>query len=229
MTNIPLTGNFKVTCEYKRKGNWKAGFHTGIDLVSNNLQIFGTCNGKVVRRGFDNSYGNFVVVKSSDDETFHWYCHLDKIFVKIGLHVSRGTYIGIMGNTGNSTGRHLHFEIRDKSNEYGKVLNPAYYMGIENKVGSYNSINYDLVEISKNLEKSEFKIKVTKTGAENENCSMVSYFDPVDKKEIQFWALKSNIKRNVLTFVGSIAVNQNNNKIVAYYDPIDQKEIQFWI
>ena len=35
-TNIPLTGNFLVTCEYKRKGNWAAGFHTGIDLYSNN-------------------------------------------------------------------------------------------------------------------------------------------------------------------------------------------------
>lgn len=142
-TNIPLTGNFRVTCEYKRKGNWAAGWHTGIDLVSNNDTIYGTCNGIVTRTGFDKSYGNYIVIKAPDGK-FHWFCHLSKVTCSVGDKISRTTKIGIMGSTGNSTGKHLHFEIRNASNKYADNSNPADYMGIPNKVGSYNSANYKI-------------------------------------------------------------------------------------
>ena len=145
-TNIPLTGEFRVTCEYGKKGNWKAGYHTGIDLVGDE-KIYATCDGKVTRTGFDNSYGNFIVIKNNEDGRFHWYCHLSKILVNVGDTVSRITRIGIMGSTGNSTGKHLHFEIRNTGNKYGNQINPAEYMGIQNKVGTYNSANYPIKEV----------------------------------------------------------------------------------
>ena len=59
-TNIPLTGAFRVTCEYKRKGNWAAGWHTGIDLVGDE-KIYSSCNGEVTKTGWDKSYGNYIV------------------------------------------------------------------------------------------------------------------------------------------------------------------------
>lgn len=141
-TNIPLTGEFKVTCEYGRKGNWAAGYHTGIDLVGDDT-IYGTCDGTVERIGTDKSYGNFIVVKAPDGK-FHWFCHLSKVTCTIGQKISRTTKIGVMGSTGNSTGKHLHFEIRNASNRYGDNSNPAEYMGISNSVGSYNSSNYQI-------------------------------------------------------------------------------------
>lgn len=143
-TNIPVTGKFKVTCEFGRKGNWLAGFHTGIDLYCDNKNIYGTCNGIVYKTGYDKSYGNYVVVKSSEDTTFHWFCHLSKILIVEGKQVTRTTILGIMGSTGNSTGIHLHFEIRKECNCYGKVENPAIYMGIPNKVGNYDTANYQI-------------------------------------------------------------------------------------
>ena len=143
-TNIPLTGKFKVTCEYKRKGNWIAGWHTGIDMVCDNDKIYSSCKGEVTRTGWDNSYGNFIVVKNNADGKYHWFCHLSKISVSKGTKVSRTSVIGIMGNTGNSTGKHLHFEIRNASNKYADNSNPADYMGIPNKVGSYDSNNYQI-------------------------------------------------------------------------------------
>lgn len=143
-TNIPLTGNFEVTCEYKRKGNWAAGWHTGIDLIGESDKIYSSCNGVVTRTGWDDSYGNFIVVKNNADGRYHWFCHLSKINVSKGQAVSRTSVIGIMGSTGNSTGKHLHFEIRNASNKYADNSNPADYMGIPNKTGKFNSANYQI-------------------------------------------------------------------------------------
>lgn len=146
-TNIPLTGTFNVTCEYGRKnGNglkWAAGHHTGIDLTGSDI-IYNTCNGTVTRIGRnDKSYGNFVVVRDVENH-FHWFCHLASITCHVGDKVSRVSKIGIMGTTGNVTGKHLHYEIRDSSNVYGHNINPADYMKIPNKVGTYNSSNYQI-------------------------------------------------------------------------------------
>ena len=143
-TNIPLTGKFRVTCEYKRKGNWAAGWHTGIDMVCDNDKIYSSCDGEVTRTGWDDSYGNFIVVKNNADGKYHWFCHLSKINVSKGAKVTRTSVIGIMGSTGNSTGKHLHFEIRNASNKYADNSNPADYMGIPNKVGSYDTANYQI-------------------------------------------------------------------------------------
>ena len=154
-TNIPLTGNFKVTCEYKRKGKWLAGWHTGIDLVGNE-KIYSSCDGEVVRTGYDKSYGNYIVVKDNTTGKYHWFCHLSHISTGAGKKVSRTTVIGIMGSTGNSTGKHLHFEIRNASNKYADTSNPAEYMGIPNSVGTYNSANY---QISNNSNSNTVKLE----------------------------------------------------------------------
>lgn len=143
-TNIPLMGKFKVTCIYHKKGNnWSAGWHTGIDLIGSD-NIYSSCNGQVVRTGFDTSYGNFIVVKNNEDGKYHWFCHLSKIYKKTGQEVLRTTVIGKMGATGNVTGKHLHFEIRNASNKYNDNSNPAAYMGIPNKVGWYNYSNFKI-------------------------------------------------------------------------------------
>jgi len=142
-TNIPLTGEFRVTCQYKKKGSWAAGWHTGIDLVGDE-KIYSSCNGIVSKTGYDKSYGNYVVVKNSADGRYHWFCHLAKISTGAGKKVTRTSVLGIMGSTGNSTGKHLHFEIRNVSNKYADTSDPANYMGIPNKVGKYNSANYQI-------------------------------------------------------------------------------------
>ena len=69
-----------------------------------------------------------------------------------GKKVTRTTLIGIMGSTGNSTGKHLHFEIRNASNKYADTINPAEYMGIPNKLGNYNSANYQIQDTQPDLQ-----------------------------------------------------------------------------
>lgn len=172
-TNIPLTGNFQVTCEYKRKGSWACGWHTGIDLICDDDTIYGTCDGTVTKIGVDKSYGNYITVKASDGK-FHWFCHLSKVTCSEGQKISRTTKIGVMGNTGNSTGKHLHFEIRNSSNKYADNSNPADYMGIPNKVGSYNSNNYQINNSTNSNTAGELKTLARDTNLRSEPTTSAS-------------------------------------------------------
>lgn len=172
-TNIPLTGNFRVTCEYKRKGNWAAGWHTGIDMVCDNDTIYGTCDGTVSKIGVDKSYGNYITVKAPDGK-YHWFCHLSKVTCKVGDKISRTTKIGVMGNTGNSTGKHLHFEIRNSSNKYADTISPAGYMGIPNKVGSYDTNNYQIKNTSSDSSTGELRTLARNTNLRSEPTTSAS-------------------------------------------------------
>lgn len=134
----------------------QGGIH-GIDLVGDDT-IYGTCDGTVTRIDYDKSYGNFIVVKALDGK-FHWFCHLSKVTCSVNQKISRTTKIGVMGSTGNSTGKHLHFEIRNSSNKYANTINPADYMKIPNAVGSYNSSNYQLSEKTKSPSSNTGELK----------------------------------------------------------------------
>ncbi len=143
MTNLPITGEFNVTATFGQKGKYWASTHKGIDLTCSNRTIYATCDGTVRVISFDEGgWGRYVTIKS-DTGTTHIFCHLvdGSVQVKSGQRVNRLTKIGIMGTTGNSTGVHLHFQI---NNADGEPINPCDYLGIPNKVGKYNSKDYEI-------------------------------------------------------------------------------------
>lgn len=146
-TNLPLTGKFNITATFKQvnKKLWTTlGFHTGLDFIGSD-EIYATCNGYVDSVNFSNAYGNYVVVREYDTVRYHYFCHLSKVKVKKGQEVNRTTIIGIMGETGNVTGKHLHYEIRKgRSLTEANLINPAEYCGIPNEKGSYDSANYQV-------------------------------------------------------------------------------------
>lgn len=170
-TNIPLTGVFNVTCEYKRKNSeklkWIAGFHTGIDLTGSDT-IYGTCDGVVTKIGIDKSYGNYITIKDNKTDKYHWFCHLSKVTCKEGDKITRVSKIGVMGSTGKVTGKHLHYEIRNFTNKYGDTSDPAKYMGINNKVGTYNSEDYTLESSTNDLNSEVIKVFTTATNIREE-------------------------------------------------------------
>lgn len=145
MTNIPLSGIFRVTCPFKKRGKlWSAGWHTGIDLVvdeEDDDTIYASCDGEIVDISYDNAYGHHTVIRA-DDGYYHWYCHLRHTYQNVGDRVDRNTVIGLMGDSGNATGKHLHYEIREPDNVYAHVIDPANYMGILNVVGYFYAQNY---------------------------------------------------------------------------------------
>lgn len=144
MTNLPFNGIFKCTCVYRKKGSWKAGFHTGIDLVGNNTNVYSVCDGTIILAKNYGDYGNTVKVKDAKTGKIFLFAHLKSIAVKVGQIVNRTTKIGVMGSTGNSTGAHLHIEMRTSADKYGEVENIADYMGIPNALGTYNSAKYQI-------------------------------------------------------------------------------------
>ena len=147
-TKICFTGRFKETCEYGRKGNlWKSGYHGGTDLVGlDSEKVYSVCNGVVERAGYDNGgFGNYVRIKEDNSENRIYLAHLSKIYVKVGQRVTYTTVVGLMGDTGNATGKHTHVEIREFQNGVAvRKLNASDYMGIPNKVGEYDSANYQI-------------------------------------------------------------------------------------
>ena len=222
MTNIPLTGVFRVTCPYKKRGKtWAFGWHTGIDLVNDNKKIYGTCEGVVYHKGYDKSYGNYIVIRSKESDTYHWFCHLEKIKVIQGQHVSRGTIIGIMGNTGNSTGTHLHYEIRDFTNKYGETLDVASYMGIKNEVGTYNSRDYQIKD--KKFERgSSVYIPCKFTG------SIEGKYSLIELNNTQLWVYSYSLSANRDSIKATVCYEEEY-KIRVEIESLLMNQRQFWV
>lgn len=86
--------------------------HNGLDFgIPLNTPVQTTMSGKVVYAGWNNQgYGNLVIVENGPYRTY--YAHLNSINVQVGDLVNAGGIIGLSGSTGNSTGPHLHYEIR---------------------------------------------------------------------------------------------------------------------
>ena len=113
----------------RNKPNEKASSdHKGIDIgVSVGTPVMATQSGKVLYtayEGFKKGYGRFVVLDHGNGLT-SWYGHLNDWVVKPGQTVAKGQLIAHSGNTGNSTGAHLHFGIKQGNN----WLNPTDYIG----------------------------------------------------------------------------------------------------
>lgn len=99
----------------------KTAFHSGLDFPGPvGTPIYSTSDGTVVFAGRKSGYGNFVEINHGIGFTTR-YAHLSKFSVAVGQKIRQGDRIASMGNTGRSTGSHLHYEIRYK----GKALNPA--------------------------------------------------------------------------------------------------------
>ncbi|MFE5733715.1 peptidoglycan DD-metalloendopeptidase family protein [Streptomyces sp. NPDC056528] len=113
---------------YRASGSmWSSGYHTGVDFIaSSGTTVRAVGAGTVVSAGWSGSYGNEVVIKH-EDGNYSQYAHLSSLSVSAGQSVDGGQQIGLSGSTGNSTGPHLHFEIRTTPS-YGSDIDPLAYL-----------------------------------------------------------------------------------------------------
>jgi murein DD-endopeptidase MepM/ murein hydrolase activator NlpD len=122
----PVT-DARVSAPYGIPGDWIAGHHTGIDLaVPVGTPIRAVGKGVVSKAGRGGDYGLMVLMRM-DDRRYTLFAHLSKVLVKPGKRVKTGTLIGYSGNSGRTTGPHLHFEVRETA-RYGSDIDPVAYL-----------------------------------------------------------------------------------------------------
>ena len=129
----PVVGSHRYTSGFgyrKDPVSGKRRMHNGTDIAAPlGTKIVASGDGVVIFAGNNGGYGRLIKIKHSQG-FISYYAHLHRINVKVGQKVSRGDKIGAMGNSGRSTGVHLHYEIRLG----GKPLNASSYMKATNNV-----------------------------------------------------------------------------------------------
>ncbi|WP_405880531.1 M23 family metallopeptidase [Streptomyces sp. NBC_01136] len=123
---------YTLSAGFNQAGNLWQHNHSGQDFaVPTGTEVVAAHGGTVVKAGGNGggdgpAYGNAIVIKHGNG-TYSQYAHLSRIDVQIGQVVATGQHIALSGNTGNTTGPHLHFEIRTTPN-YGSAVDPVAFL-----------------------------------------------------------------------------------------------------
>ena len=122
LATIPVTGT--ISSRYGVRSRIRRSNHTGLDIAATTgTPIKVMADGVVTNASYSGSYGKLIKVDHGNGvET--WYAHTSKMYVKKGQEVKAGDEIATVGSTGNSTGPHLHLEIRLN----GEHINPQKYV-----------------------------------------------------------------------------------------------------
>ena len=118
--SLPLK-RIKVTSPFgmrKDPFTGKLRMHNGIDLHARNDEVYAMFPGVVKKVGYDKRSGNYVTLQHGDYTVS--YCHLSKVTLDKGTRIHAHDVVGVTGNTGRSTGEHLHITCK----RYGKYINP---------------------------------------------------------------------------------------------------------
>ncbi|MFF4541003.1 M23 family metallopeptidase [Streptomyces aureus] len=129
---IDPVAKYTLSASFDQAGGMWAHKHSGQDFaVPQGTNVMAAHGGTVVKAGPNGAgdgpaYGNAIVIKHANGK-YSQYAHLSRIDVRVGQVVSTGQHIALSGNTGNSSGPHLHFEIRTTPN-YGSAVNPVAFL-----------------------------------------------------------------------------------------------------
>jgi hypothetical protein len=120
---FPVTGDYRISSKFgprQSPGGIGSRNHMGLDIAAPiGTGVIAPVSGTVTSAGNRGGYGNLITLQGNDGVEYR-FAHLNSIDVKPGMAVNAGSMIGTVGNTGNSTGPHLHFETRKD----GKAFDP---------------------------------------------------------------------------------------------------------
>ena len=122
--------SIKITSPYGYRRDpftGKLSWHNGLDLRAKNEPAYAMMDGIVEKVGYDNRSGNYVTLRHG--KFYISYCHLSSIIVHKGEYVYPGIIVGVTGNTGRSTGSHLHLTCKKD----GKSFNPTILLNLIEK------------------------------------------------------------------------------------------------
>ena len=124
---MPLNSEISVTSPYGIRTHPIFGatkFHNGIDLAANYENVYSVLDGIVTETGWDNNGGGNYIKVNHFNRFETAYLHLSEIYYRVGEFVKAGFIIAKSGNSGNSTGPHLHFSVK----EFGQNINPTHFL-----------------------------------------------------------------------------------------------------
>jgi murein DD-endopeptidase MepM/ murein hydrolase activator NlpD len=108
---LPVS-NYDITATFGTGGSLWSSDHTGLDFAAAyGSPVVSVARGVVTEAAYAGAYGNRVIV-THPDGTETWYCHMDSFAVSEGESVDAGSQVGALGMSGNTTGPHLHLEVR---------------------------------------------------------------------------------------------------------------------
>lgn len=120
---------YTIGAGYHQVGKHWINTHSGQDfVVPTGTAVHAAHSGTVVTAGWGGAYGNNIVIKHGS-QLYTQYGHLSKFEVHVGQHVGTGQEIAKSGSTGNSTGPHLHFEVRTTP-YYGSSVEPLHFLRV---------------------------------------------------------------------------------------------------
>lgn len=124
----PVSTMWKVSNPFGKPGPYIAGVHTGIDYaVPVGTEVHSPRYGKVITSAWDEKYyGNYIIIEWWRGGERYLLAHLSERKVREGQRVRRGQVVGLSGNTGNSTGPHLHAEQRHSPYGYRDFEKPSW-------------------------------------------------------------------------------------------------------
>ena len=138
---MPLNRKISITSPYGTRMHPIFGaskFHNGIDLAANYENVYSVLDGILTETGWDNNGGGNYIKVNHFNRFETAYLHLSEIYYRVGDFVKAGFIIAKSGNSGNSTGPHLHFSVK----EFGQNINPTHFLNDLIKVNQLIAIYY---------------------------------------------------------------------------------------
>ena len=139
---MPLNREISITSPYGTRMHPIFGaskFHNGIDLAANYENVYSVLDGIVTETGWDNNGGGNYIKVNHFNRFETAYLHLSEIYYRVGEFVKAGFIIAKSGNSGNSTGPHLHFSVK----EFGQSINPSHFLNDLIKVNNLIANHYE--------------------------------------------------------------------------------------
>lgn len=148
ISNSPVHSDTILTAVYGETGSSWSRFHTGTDFAPYGETparppLFSVCSGVVVSKTYDGTLGHQILIRDFSTNYYWRYCHMtSESPLSVNDTVTTSTQVGIMGDTGNVTGVHLHLEYATTTTwNYDTFLNPSTALGIPNERGTI--VKYD--------------------------------------------------------------------------------------
>ena len=138
---MPLNREISITSPYGTRMHPIFGaskFHNGIDLAANSENVYSVLDGIVTETGWDNNGGGNYIKVNHFNRFETAYLHLSEIYYRVGEFVKAGFIIAKSGSSGNSTGPHLHFSVK----EFGQSINPTHFLNDLIKVNQLIATHY---------------------------------------------------------------------------------------